>query len=76
MTAKEFIKSKDQTSVWCNSEEDMYDALREFAKFHVKAALKAASKLDFEDITHSEANDYQEAVQLTIKECYPLENIK
>lgn len=51
-------------------------AMIEFAKLHVTAALKTASKLDFESITHPEANDYEQAVEMTVLECYPLENIK
>lgn len=52
------------------------NAMIKFAKFHVEAALKAASRLDFENVVHPEANDYKEAVEMTILECYSLDNIK
>jgi len=66
MTADEFY----------NDDLTPLENMVEFAKFHVTEALKAASKLSLEDVTHPEANDYEEAVEMTILECYPLSNIK
>jgi len=54
----------------------IYDAMIEFAQMHVKAALEAAGKVDIEDVNHPEANDFEEAMRLWIRDCYPLENIK
>ena len=81
MTAKEMLdkhynmdynEDYDKVFMYWNAQ----NALIEFAKFHVEAALKKVSKLDFEDINHPKANDYEEALRMTILESYPLDDIK
>ena len=72
ITAKEFfVKFLAE-----NENAGMTDIMIAFAKMHVEAQAKIISKLDFESITHPEANDYEEAVELTILGAYPLNLIK
>lgn len=74
-TAEKFIKTYKYD--WTQDNNTLLsECMVEFAKLHVKAALKVASKLDFESIEHPEANDYEEAVKMTIEECYPETLIK
>ena len=55
----------------------MINSAIEFAKLHVKAALKAATKVDFDDVGFDDiANDYEEARDMAIEASYLLENIK
>lgn len=44
VTAEEFLLAKDQGDIWCDNDDELLKAFREFAKLHVKAALKAASE--------------------------------
>lgn len=89
-TAEEFIKNKDKTSVWCNSDEDMYQALREFAKLHLEAQREAIKEnLGFLETTSEELNskDYQPFItdddgkvwiinNKSIDDAYPLNLVK
>ena len=65
LTALEFLH-KDESGVF--NEVDITQAMIEFAKLHVAAALKAA------------ADDYSEGSSDIVQECiinaYPLDNIK
>jgi hypothetical protein len=70
-TAEEFI-NKNSLEFLARPQ----NILIEFAKLHVEEQAKIISKLDFESIDHPEANDYKEAIKLTILQAYPIENIK
>jgi hypothetical protein len=73
-TAEEFIKLKDKTSVWCDSDEEMYKAMIEFAKLHVEAAIKEC----IESAPSGSSTDtvsYEDVVN-ALTDCYPLTNIK
>ena len=71
MKAEEFL-NRDYIS----TKEHAIKAMIEFAKHHVTLALSTAAKIDFESVTHVKANDYEEALKLTIEECYPLNLIQ
>jgi len=52
-------------------------AMIEFAKMHVKAALEAASKVDFDNPGYDDiANDFEEAREMSILNAYPETLIK
>jgi len=74
-TAEEFCKSfKPTGKTW---QENFHQTMIEFAKFHVEAALKAVSEIDFDNVGYQDvANDYQEATSMAIINSYPLTNIK
>lgn len=63
-TAEEFILQYELGNTGKVDIEDSREALIEFAKLHVKAALKAASEAAFSDSKYDVENSY------------PLENIK
>jgi len=82
-TAEEFLKKED---IYKYSVKDL---LIEFAKLHVEAALKAASKkasVEYVDLTNNEIFDYTDVItddsvgadvnKNSILNAYPLENIK
>ncbi len=72
-TAEEFSKkySRLRSSMAIS---DLTSCMIEFAKFHVEAALKQASKRYLHDETHT--SDSPDFLKDSILNSYPLENIK
>jgi len=55
----------------------VFEAMRRFTKMHVEEALNQASRVELDDVElMPEANDFEEARELSIINAYPLENIK
>ena len=70
-TAEEYLNSKVGTrSAWIT------EMMIEFAKLHVEAALKAASKNADVKLVSGVMDDYRVIDEDTILKSYPLENIK
>ena len=67
-TAEEFVNQYD----WENSTLDIPSVLREFAKLHVAAALKAA----LEEVPYGGSDPIHYEDVVGILKCYPLDNIK
>lgn len=91
MTAKEFLRNMDISSVSLNGQkfytkESLEEAMIEFAKYHVQKALEAASETYLSADNDEEAFDKmgevmfsEEALEYNKNElltCYSLENIK
>ena len=55
---------------------DIPNKLKEFAKLHVKAALKSASKIDIYTDRDGDGNEYFFQNEKGILNAYPLTNIK
>lgn len=82
-TAKEYLKKLDEESgtIWTEDDESICNALKDFAKLHVEAALKAAA--ENADL-HPESNCYCEGGYCSktrvdedsILNAYPLSNIQ
>ena len=72
MTAEQFVITLEDKN---DDLENVYHAMREFAKYHVEEALKQA--LDSIPCLGSSTDiaSYEE-VEEAILNCYPLENIK
>ena len=71
MKAEDFILTlEDQGS----DEENLYHAMREFAKYHVKKAIEAA----IEEAPSGSSTDMvtYEDVVAALKDCYPGSNIR
>ena len=72
MTAEQFVITLEDKN---DDLENVYHAMREFAKYHVEEALKQA----LESIpclgSSTDIASYEE-VEKAILNCYPLENIK
>lgn len=72
MTAEQFVITLEDKN---DDLENVYHAMREFAKYHVEEALKQA----LENIpclgSSTDIASYEE-VEKAILNCYPLENIK
>ena len=71
-TAEEYLNSKYNSKGYATiktGKDKLVDVMREFTKFHVKAALEAAGEL---------ADDWENSGELKpeILESYPLDNIK
>lgn len=75
-TAEEYLKKLDEESgtIWTEDDDSICEAFREFAKFHVKAALEAA----LEESPYGSSTDTvsYEDMKKTILNAYPDENIK
>lgn len=79
--AKEFLK--ERVYVTKDGEESVHDSLFnvsetmiDFTRLHVEEALKAVSKIDFDNMPNiKETNDFEEARTITILNVYPLTNI-
>ncbi len=83
-TAKEFLKNKDDYGNLSVYADEIAIVMIEFAKFHVEAALKAASE-KANTIVHKHVHDEDEIDgyilidiinKNSILNAYPLENIK
>jgi hypothetical protein len=72
--AEEFLKKYELGNTGKIDIEDAKEAIIEFAKLHVEAALKAASK-NADTIHIRNTNDY-EIDKESILNAYPLTNIK
>jgi len=72
-TAKEFLEGDHENAPWTGSVED---ALREFARLHVKEALdKANNQIDI--IYKRDKSDHVPFIsEAQITDAYPLSNIK
>ena len=73
-TAQNFFRGNDENEPWTG---DIEDAMIEFAKLHVKEALKNAvnTAIYHESIDEILANDYEESLKMAINRCYPETNI-
>lgn len=66
MSAEEFEEKN------CDNYDSYSSMMKAFAEFHVEQALKAVTKIDFDNVTYQypDANDAEEARELAILNCY------
>lgn len=72
-TAEEFLKGDENNEPWTGTQEQ---ALIEFTKLHVEAALKAAAEKAQITYTQEKTWDFTEVDKDSILNSYPLTNIK
>lgn len=75
-TAKEFLEYRTPRGI-TNDYPDYWDAMIEFTKLHVNAALESASKkATTKDMVNSAMDVYQVVDEQSILNSYPINNIK
>lgn len=77
-TAEEFLKQFELGNTGKIDIEDSEEAIIEFAKLHVEAALKEASNKSYTEIVHTgrQFGTQTRVNKNSILNAYPLENIK
>lgn len=76
-TAEELLLADEENTTKTVWTDIATESMIEFAKLHVRAALKAASEVELDDTSlMPKANDFEESRELSILNSYPENLIK